>query len=475
MRLEMLSKSEIDIIHKKSLEIIEKVGVIIPHEKVNSLFDGIGAVVDFKTGLVKIPSHLVNELIAKAERKFTIYGRKLSKKAEFGMGKRNYNTSFGQAHWLDSLEGNRRQPNLKDIESAVKLGDYLPQITIPGAMADPIEIPLKWRCLTVAFEMVKNTTKPIGFWFHDKSSARFLNEFFTVLRGDAEKAKEYPLCYPLFEPVSPLSFPFNGIDLLFETSKLNLPVQVGPMAQMGVSAPATIAGTIAIENAEILAAICITQLIREGTPICYGGICHAFDMKTAQIIFGGPEQAIFSIAMSQMGKYYGFPVYINAGLTDSKTLDAQAGLESGMTMGLGSLTNADIYGHMGICGMDQAASLDMLIMQSEIISYIESIHRDVSFDDSAFVFELIRETGPKGSFLNKKHTRNNIRNELWFPTLLDRYGYEKWIKNRAIDMKRRCEILKEKILTEHVPEPLEKDIKLDLENLIEKAKKELSI
>ena len=471
----MLSRNEIDKIHFKSLEILEKVGIIIPHEEIKSLFEDIGAIVNFKTGLVRIPPNLVKELISKAGKKFTIYGRDLSKKAEFGVGKRNYNTSFGQAHWLDSLEGNRRQPTLKDLENAVKLGDFLEQITIPGAMVDPIEIPLKWRCLLVVFEMVKNTSKPIGFWFHDRSSARFLNEFYAVLRGDEEIAKKYPLCYPLFEPVSPLSFPFNGIDLLFETCKLNLPVQVGPMAQMGVSAPATIAGTIAVENAEILAAICITQLIQEGTPICYGGICHAFDMKTAQIIFGGPEQVIFSIIMSQMGKHYGFPVYINAGLTDSKTLDAQAGLESGITLGLGSFTEADIYGHMGICGMDQAASLDILIMQSEIISYIETMHREVSLNDEEFAFDVIKESGPKGSFLNKRHTRNNIRNELWFPSLLDRYGYEKWKKNGAFNMKRRCEMLKEKVLAEHIPEPLEKDIKKDLEKLIEKAKKELSI
>jgi len=133
--------------------------------------------------------------------------------------------------------------------------------------------------------------------------------------------------YPLLEPVSPLCFPFNGVDLLFETAQLNMPVPIGPMAQMGMSAPATIAGTMAQENAEILAGICITQLIREGTPVCYGGICHAFDMRTTQLIFSGPEQAIFSVAMTQMGKFYGFPVYINVGLTDSKRPDAQAGLE----------------------------------------------------------------------------------------------------------------------------------------------------
>ncbi|MFW9948954.1 MAG: trimethylamine methyltransferase family protein, partial [Candidatus Thorarchaeota archaeon] len=270
------------------------------------------------------------------------------------------------------------------------------------------------------------------------------------------------------------SFPFNGIDLLFETAQVNLPVHIGPMAQMGVSAPATIAGTLTQENAEILAAICITQLIRKGMPVCYGGICHAFDMKTMQIIFGGPEQAIFSIAMSQMGKFYGFPVYINAGLTDSKKPDAQAGLESGITLSLAIASGADIFGHMGICGMDQGTSLDILIMQSEIISYLESANRVLNFDDDFFVTDLINEVGPKGTFLDKHHTAKNIRKELWFPSLLDRKNYDNWLKAGSTGMEKRCRNRKEELLAKHEPAPLDEDLKNDLEKFIEDAKKNLS-
>ncbi|GAH70159.1 unnamed protein product, partial [marine sediment metagenome] len=273
------------------------------------------------------------------------------------------------------------------VTTAVKFADALEKITIPGAMADPHELPVEWRCVAVAFETIKNTTKPIIFWFHDRASAKFIVDIIITLRGDEKKAQKLPMFHPLLEPVSPLSFPFNGIDLLFETAQLNMPVSIGPMAQMGLSAPATIAGTLAQENAEILAGICITQLIREGIPICYGGICHAFDMKTTQLIFSGPEQAIFSVAMTQMGKYYNLPVYINVGLTDSKRPDAQAGLECGLTLALGTAAGADIFGHMGICGVDQASSLDFLVMQSEIISYVESINREVTFEEETFAID----------------------------------------------------------------------------------------
>ncbi|MFX1288741.1 MAG: trimethylamine methyltransferase family protein, partial [Promethearchaeota archaeon] len=312
MQVKILEDHQIEKIHLKSLEILENTGVSVPHADILSKFEGCGAIIESKDNIVKIPSSLVMELVSKARKSFTIYGCDLSKTAEFGVGKRNYNSSAGQAFWIENVGDRRRYTTLGDVGKATKLGDALEQITIPGAMADPLEIPLEWRCIRVALEMIKNTDKPITFWFNDRRSAKYLVDFLIILRGDEDKAKKYPLFYPLFEPISPLSFPFNGIDLLFETARLNLPVHIGPMAQMGLSAPATVAGTLAQENAEILAAICITQLIKVGMPICYGGICHAFDMRTAQIIFGGPEQAIFSIAMSQIGKYYGFPVYINA-------------------------------------------------------------------------------------------------------------------------------------------------------------------
>ena len=474
MQVKILEDHQIEKIHLKSLEILEKTGVSVPHEEILSRFASCGAFVDNTNNLVKIPSSLVMELFSKAGKSFTMYGRDLSKTAEFGVGKRNYNSSAGQAFWIDKVGDQRRRTTLSDVREATRLGDALEQITIPGAMSDPLEIPLEWRCMQVALEMIKNTDKPITFWFTDRRSAKYLVELLIALRGDEKSAQKYPLFYPLFEPVSPLSFPFNGIDLLFETARLNLPVHIGPMAQMGVSAPATVAGTLAQENAEILAAICITQLIREGMPVCYGGICHAFDMRTAQIIFGGPEQAIFSIAMSQIGKYYGLPVYINAGLTDSKKPDAQAGLESGITLSLGIASGADIFGHMGICGMDQGTSLDILVMQSEIISYLESANRSINFDDDFFATDLISEVGPKGTFLNKRHTVNNIRKELWFPTLLDRKNYDNWLRADSTDMEKRCSNRKEELLAKHEPTPLDEDVKNDLEKIIEDAKRNVS-
>lgn len=469
----VLSDSQIKRIHEASLAILERTGVHIPHQEILSRFADAGAQVDHGKQTVRIPADLVMRSLDQAGKRFTLYGRDLSRKAEFGVGKRNYNSIAGEAYWVDELHTQRRFVSMDDVATAARFADALDHITMPGAMADPHETPVSYRCVEVMATMIRNTVKPIHFWFHDRASARYLNEMMIALRGSEAQASAYPVCYPFLEPISPLRFPFNGIDLLFETARLNLPVPIGPMAQMGLSAPATIAGTIAQESAEILAGVCITQLIRPGMPVCCGGICHAFDMRTTQMIFSGPEQAIFGVAMTQMGKRYGLPVYINVGLTDSKCADAQAGMEAGITLAMGAAAGADIFGHMGISGVDQASSLDMLTLQNEVIAYVESAMREIDLSDEALGLDVIDESGPGGTFIDREHTAEHFRRELWFPRLLDRDYYQAWLDAGATSMQDRCRARKDEILRTHVPEPVSPDLDRAMAEIAAAAKREL--
>jgi len=470
---QIISQKQMERIHVASLEILQQTGVIVPHEEMLNRFAEAGAKVDRQKQLVRIPAEQVITCLEQAGKQFTIYGRNIENKAEFGIGARNYNSTGGQASWLDEVGQQRRYGTLDDVRTASRIGDALDCINIVGAMSDPHELAVEYRCVVIMAEMIKHTTKPIAFWFHDRNSTKYLVEMMIALRGDEQKATQYPLCYPLLEPISPLRFPFNGIDLLFETARLNLPVPIGPMAQMGLSAPATLAGTLAQENAEILAGICITQLIRPGMPICYGGICHAFDMATTQLIFSGPEQAIFGVAMTQMGKFYGLPVYINVGLTDAKRPDAQAGLEAGLTLMLGAAAGADIFGHMGISGVDQAASLDILVMQNEIISYVESVMREIDFSDETFGLDIIKQVGPGGNFIDQMHTAEHFRRELWFPKLLDRDYYQAWLDAGAKSMEDRCRERKQQLLENHIVEPVTAQLERTLDEIVTAARKKL--
>ena len=474
MQLNILTEAQIAKIHAASMEILRTVGVRIPHPEMRQRFRAAGAGVDEATELVKIPESLVMDSLAQAGKTFTLYGRDRTRQARYGVGVRNYNSIAGEALWVDDTCTQRRYTTLDDVAIATRLADGLPHITLVGAMADPHEVPVNYRCVAVAVEQIKHTTKPIHFWFHDRASARYVLEALAVVAGSEAGAIQYPLTYPFLEPISPLKFPYHGIDLLFETARFNLPVPIGPMAQVGATAPGTLAGTLAQENAEILAGVCITQCIRPGMPVCYGGIPHAFDMRTTQLIFAGPEQALMAVAMTQMGKHYGLPVYINVGLTDSKLPDAQAGLEAGITLVCGALAGADIFGHLGIAGVDPASSLVMLLMQHEIVAYVERLMHGFEVSDETLGLDVIRDVGHDGNFLAEIHTVRHFRRELWFPTLLDRNFWQTWADEGARAMHERCIEMKDKMLRTHTPEPLDEDTSRELDKIVDAARRHLS-
>lgn len=237
MQTHILSNDQIARIDAASLKILEKTGVVIPHADMLDRFEDAGATVDRTEKRVRIPADLVARCLASAGKQFTLYGRDMSRTAAFGQGKRNYNSIAGEAQWLDEIGAQRRFPSMSDVATAVRFCDALPNINITGAMADPHETDVSYRCVEVCATLLRNTAKPVTFWFHNRNSAKYINEMLIALRGSEKAAAEYPLCYPFLEPISPLRFPFDGIDLLYETSRLNLPVPIGPMAQMGLTAP----------------------------------------------------------------------------------------------------------------------------------------------------------------------------------------------------------------------------------------------
>ncbi len=471
MNTTVLTEEQISQIHDKSLVVLERVGVTIPHPEILGRFADCGARVDFTSQRVQIPAGLVLRSLSQAGKRFTVYGRDQSRKAAFGEGTRNYNANGGETWWVDDIGGERRHASIRDVITAARVGDALEHVNIVGAMAYPHEIPPPLCAVEIMATLLRSTEKPFYFYYDDRPSAKYIVEMMIAVRGDARRASEFPLGYLLLCPISPLHFPFNGIDVLFETARLNLGVHISPMPQMGLSSPCTLAGTMVQENAEILAGICVTQLIRPGMPVCYGGIPHAFDMATSQLIFSGPEEAIFGVAMTQVGKHYDLPVYINVGLADSKRPDAQAGLEIGATLVLGAAAGADIFGHLGICGSDQASSLDMLVLQDEIVSYIESVLREIDFGDEALALAEIEEVGPRGNYLVRDFTATRFRQEMWFPRLLDRHSYPDWLSKGASSMEDRCRQHKEEILREHVTRPIEPDLDRTLKEFVAGVKR----
>jgi trimethylamine---corrinoid protein Co-methyltransferase len=472
MLVSLLPDDQLGRIEEAALRILERTGVQIPHPEALKLFAEAGAQVD-DAQRVRIPRELARRSIASCGKQWTIYGRDRDRTAAFGVGQRNYNTTPGNALWIDEETGERRYPVLADAALGARFVDALQNVNIAGPMATPHELPAAYACVAVTAEALKNTTKPIHIWWHDRPSARFVMEALAAVSGGEEQARSHPLTFLSFEPISPLRFPFHGIDLQFETRRFNLPVCIGPMVQAGMSGPVTLAGTVALETAELLAAICITQLICPGAPVRWGGIAHAFDMRTTQMVFGGPEQILISLAMLQMGKRFGLPVNVNVGMTDSKCVDAQAGLECAATLLPLAMAGADGFGDFGISGVDQGASLDMAVLQDELAGYVERVMQGIDFDSDALAEELIERVGPGGTFIDLPETAARFRREFWFPRLLDRQYYEAWFSEGRSTLGDLCAARRRELLQSHTPSPLDDTTSRELDRIVASAARHL--
>jgi trimethylamine--corrinoid protein Co-methyltransferase len=474
INVKILSDREIQSIHDAALSILRDTGIMVHHDEALELLAQAGAKFDKDSRIARLPEKLVMDSIEQAGKKYVLYGRDLRRTARFGYGDLVLMSSPGQYSWIDTDSGERRAAIIQDVRDAIKLGDALSNITIVGSMAQPEQVSQAWRDVYLTGELVKGTSKPTRCWVKNGRTARYILQIYSTVAGGDAALREKPMVEAFLEPISPLQLPKDGLDIVREFAQAGQPVSIGPMAMTSATAPATLAGTLAQENAEILAGVVVTQLFAPGTPITYGGIPHIMDPRTSICSFGSPEQGLMAVAMVQMARHYGFPVYINVGLTDAKVPDAQAGVEKGTSLLAGALAGADTFGHCGICGTDHAGSLVWLYLDNEVMEYVKRIVRGFEVNADTLATEVVRQVGPGGNFLAEHHTVEQFRKELWLPgAAWTRESWDAWAAGGRRSTAERIKDEVKRILDSHKPEPLQPEMAKQVDSIVETARREL--
>ncbi|MBP7052033.1 MAG: trimethylamine methyltransferase family protein [Phycisphaerae bacterium] len=474
IHIEALSQREIDAIRDASLVILRDTGVMVHHDEVLRLLGEAGAKIDESRKIACLPQKLVMDSVAQAGKQYVLYGRDGKRTARFGHGDLVLMSSPGQYAWIDLQTGQRRPATIQDTRDAIRLGDGLDNITIVGAMAQPESVSEKYRDVVLTAELVKGTDKPTRCWVRNGATARHILEIYRTIAGGEAALRARPMVEAFLEPISPLQLPKDGLDIVREFARAGQPVSIGPMAMTAGTAPGTLAGTLAQENAEILAGIVVTQLLAPGTPITYGGIPHVMDPRTGICSFGSPEQGLMAVAMVQIARSYGFPVYVNVGLTDAKLPDAQAGAEKAATLLMGVLAGADMFGHCGICGTDHAGSLLWLAFDDELMSYARRIARGFVVDDEHLATGVIHSVGPAGNFLAEEHTVRHFREAIWSPSAAwTRQPYDLWLSDGAASFADRLRRQVECILGTHQAKPLDDAMAREIDRIVASARREL--
>jgi trimethylamine---corrinoid protein Co-methyltransferase len=473
-QLEILTPGEVRQIQQASLKVLARTGVKVGHPRFRRLLAEAGAIVDEVQQIVRLPETLVLQSLEQAGKKFTIFGRDPRRQARFGQGDLVFVSSPAQYQWFPLRSDERRDPTLADVRNAIVVGDALEHIDMVGAMAVPLEVPAPFREVLVTAELLKGTPKATwGAFLSGADSARCVLELFRTVAGGSGPLRERPLGYAAVEPISPLQLPEHGLEILEVFCEAGLPAVFFPMTQTSATGPSTLAGTLVQENAEILSGIVVSQVLRPGTPVVYGGIPHIFDQPSMSISFGAPEQGLMAAAMTQIGKSYGLPVYVNVILTDAIAIDYQAGMEKGITMVMGALAGADTPSHLGIRGADQGASLAQLVVDDELVAYVKRILRGFVVDEETLAEEVIAAVGPTGNYLAEEHTIRHYRQELWRPNLLFRGQFERWQEKGSKALHERAADKVEHILATHQPEPIDEALGREVDQIVAAARKQM--
>ncbi len=467
---EILTTSQLYKLHLASIEILEEVGVQIPSEEALKLCGDAGAEVDLKNRIVKIPQYLVEECIRKTPHKVILYGRDLKLKLLLEEGNVYFGTVGFATRIIDINTGQYRSLNREDLAKLTRVADALENIDFQLVMGQPIDVPLEMAELyqwLIAFE---NTRKHIVCQALSKRNAEIAVEMGSIIAGDKEELRKHPIMTFIICLNSPLLFGEGLTEALIVASKYGVPVWVesGPLA--GANSPVTLAGTVALNNAEVLAGLVISKLVNLQSPFIYGSWSRSIDMRTGSVVLGGPEFALMRICTAQLARYYKIPSGGGGILCDSKTSDAQAGYEKMLTAILPAIARINLVCGIGLVGSENIASFEQLVIDNEIVGIAKRVLNGIRLDDDTLAIDTIKEVGHGGNFLPKKHTLKFAKIEHYIPRISDRSSPDTWIRTGMKNTSQRAREQALKILSEYSPVSLPKEVSEKLQSLILKLK-----
>jgi len=318
-------------------------------------------------------------------------------------------------------------------------------------------------------ELVANTSKPILCWANTRENMRDIYQIAVTVAGDEELLQQCPF-FGLFTTFqSPLQHTDIQLANAMWAVEHDIPVVYMGGGTAGSTAPITGAGLAVIYLAGALSGLAILQLKKRGAKVCIGGVPQAMDLRTAGPAYGSPETSLYGAALADISRYLEVPFMGTAGVSESKELDLQAAIESTVQVVLSGLSGATLVHDMGMLDGTDLGSLEMLVMNDEIIAMTRRILRGIVVSDETLMLDLIDEVGPAGAFMSTYETAKQCRDEIWVPALMDRQRWTNWELLGSTTMTDRIRSRLNKLLETHQPLPLPPGADQQIQVILEAA------
>jgi len=463
---ELLSREQVERIHAASLEILAEVGLEVRHPGALEVLTRAGAKVDGRR--VYFPPSLVEAQRVKPPSRFTLHARNPANNLIFGGG----SSLFAPANcpaFVAEANGGRRYGTLEDYENFVKLTQSSRNLDMCSNIpVEPTDVAPELRVAKTTYACLRYSDKCFMASSMGEEGAGQTLKMLAIAFGDVGNAPVEPRVISIPCSLTPLAYDERMLGAMIVYAQAGQPQIINSLASAGATAPVTLAGMLAVQNAEILAGIVLTQLIREGTPVVYGSGSSSADMRSGMLSVGAPEMALNNIVTAQMARFYRIPSRGVGTLTDAKAVDVQAGYESMMNLACAQSAGIDFILHaVGALETINSMSYEKFIIDDEMIGMVKRIHRGMDVDEQTLALAVIREAGPCGQFLDKTHTFDHFQCELFRPRLGNRDSYGRWMEEGAVSVEQTARSQSRLWLQNYQPPDFPADIDRDLRRWME--------
>lgn len=447
---------------------LSALGVEIHNDKALALLADHGARIDRQTSRAFLNDSLIDRSLASVPKSFGLFDASGSQTNDFTGNTVHFTPGSSALNYLDPRTRLMRRPLTSDYIHYVKVVDQLPHIASQSTAMIPADVVDSVSDSYRLFLSLLYSSKPVVTGTFTIESFQVMRDMLLAVRGSARDLKDKPLAVFSCCPTSPFKWSDVTSQNVLDCAEHSIPVEFIAMPLSGFVAPVTLVGTLIQHTAETFSGIVLSQLAHPGTAILYGGSPAIFDHRFESTPMGAIETMMIDCAYNEIGKYLGIPTQAYISLTDSKQLDVQAGLESGMGATLAALSGINNISGPGLIDFESCISLEKLVIDNEMcgmaLRMVKGIEPREDFPCLPRFEELLRDE----HLLISKHTRKYLKDEIYSPgPVINRANNARWIEEGSSTMDDRAHLEVERLLRGYQPSSLPADTQNALIDIME--------
>ena len=405
-------KDDLNKIHETALKILQDIGINLLHPEVLDIVQQKGVKVSDNTAFFQ-PKQVMR-WVGKAPKKFTLYARNPEYDAVIGGDNVLCTPGYGCAQVI-MAGGRRRDALLDDYIAFAKLTHQCDFFKLNGGiLAQPCDVQPDKSHLIMLYAAILHSDKCLMGMPASGEKMQEIMDLMALLCGGKERLIQKPRLIVPISIHSPLQIDEMGLQSMLVIAKHGQAMNISPAPAAGTTGPLSLAGNLALANAETLAGVVVSQMIAEGTPVLYGLQGSIADLKTGNLLIGSPAFALQGAYGARLARKYGLPSRGSGNITDAKWVSVQSGYESMMSMLVAHQNHVNVIVHCaGILDTFAGMSYEKFFVDLEIIRNIKSFLHGIDINEEALSFDVIKKVGPGGEFLTALDTLEKVRTHTW--------------------------------------------------------------